>query len=276
MRTGAEALTAGRRRLPDELHAKWGPFQLLREGGEVSLGPWWKAQRSYAMHDTRSTSHLVYTVGSRYDRSLRRRVDESSGRLTSLSDPHLLRYECVGMCERRGCCIVTPYTGDQTGLLTLRRLRDLKGGRLPEIEVLRAVEHLLNGVRALHAAGLSDGSLTLDRALVDRHGSVVIELAGLPVFLTPDDQAMPELRRADLVAVGRMTYELLYGKAPGRKGVERISSAPQSGWDLWLFNALDPWEGFASAEVALSLLPRESPASPRGVVRKLIDWISNG
>jgi hypothetical protein len=56
--------------------------------------------------------------------------------------------------------------------------------------------------------------------------------------------------------------------------VERVSSAPQSAWDLWLASALDPIEGFATAREALELLPNEPVEAPsKNVVRQLIDWI---
>ncbi len=257
-----------------ELHARWGPYQLLRHGGEVVLGNWWRAQRYYAMHETRSSSHMVYTLGHRYDRGLRRRAEESGHRLVAMENGHLLKYEVLGMCEKRGCCVASPYTGDQTGLLTLRRLREMKGGNLPALEVRRAVEHLLGGVKAMHSVGLSDGALSLDRALVDRRGSVVIELPALPLLFNGPEHDQHEMRRADLLAVGRMTYELLYGREPGPRGVERVSSAPQSAWDLWLASALDACEGFASAQEAIELLPTEPVEAPsKSVVRQLIDWI---
>ncbi|MFZ4573780.1 MAG: hypothetical protein ACOYN0_05240 [Phycisphaerales bacterium] len=257
-----------------ESQASWGPYQLLRQAGEVVLGPLWKAQRHYAMHGTKSSSHMVYVLGHRHDRGLRRRVEEHGPGMEAISDPHLLRYEVLGRCEKRGCCVACPYTGDQTGLLTLRRLRELKGGALPSIEVRRAVEHLLLGLKALHGVGLSDGLLDLDRALVDRRGAVVIELPGLPLLYRSPGDNQDDLRRADLLAVGRMAYELLYGREPDPRGVARVSSSPESAWDLWLASALDPWEGFATAADAVSLLPAEPVVvQSKSVVQQLIDWI---
>jgi hypothetical protein len=268
---GVQTRTVVHPRPTDELHEPWGPFELLRDAGEVELGPWLKASRYIAMHATKSSSHLVYSIGGRADRALHRRLDDRQDGLSRLRNPHLLQYQVIGRCERRGCLIATPYTGDHSGILTLGRLALLKGG-LRGVELKRAVSHLLEGLQALHGAGFADGGLKLERLLVDRHGSVVIELAGLPLVMAGETASQEEFT-ADIVAAGRIAYVLAHGKPVTPFTLQELDLHAVTSWDSWLARMMRGQ--IKDAPTAVAELPDLIQLSP-SIVDHVVQWAKDG
>lgn len=242
---------------------RFGPYKLIR-----SLAPVDGWERSIALHERDDTDHLVYRHPA-VDGSERRRLLAAIEPVAGVRHPHLLEISAYSLDEQDRLCLVTPYTGNQEGLLTLADLVRRKSGRLEVPEAARCVQHLLEGVAAARAAGLSGGPVEADRVQVDRRGSLRIELYGLP----PADRrvrgvctAADEVRAIAALAVWLLTG-LQQDVAPTR--ISRIAGRQARNWEPWLEAALDPLGGFESPAEALDALPtrdREVVDVPQVVV----------
>jgi serine/threonine protein kinase len=189
--------------------------------------------------------------------------------LRSLDSSHIVPVEDVVADASGYHWLVTPYLGSADGLLTLDRLRDLKdNGQLSEHETERAVEHLLAASESAHGKGLSHGPVLPSEVLVNRHGSLAIELYGLARRLAggawPAQAASPV--RAEVRSIAEIAYTMLTGTLeapepyiPASRLVKRLSPR----WDAWLGYALDKSRGFESAAEAKRYLPSGKLGLPR-------------
>jgi hypothetical protein len=228
------------------------------------------------VHERDHTGHLIYSLGAARDRFTKKRFLGAAEKLAPVRHAHLLSIEAYALSDKLGACIVAPYPGHHGGVVTLGELIEHKGGRITAAETQRALTHLLEGVSALHDAGLADGALGLDRVHVDPRGSLLIELPGL----WRAQRSLPPLtdidRRADVHAVALMGHQML-------TGVSSVPVAPslpadiELRWRAWLTIGLDPLEGFSSASEALRSLPSASfsatPEPKPGLVRNLLGKI---
>lgn len=229
---------------------RFGPFRLIHP-----LAPVMGWERFIALHERADTDHLVYRHAAVHDASERRRLLASIEPVAGVRHPHLLEISAYSFDEQDRLCLVTPYTGNQEGLVTLADLVERRNGRLESTEVARCVEHLLEAVAAARVAGLSGGPVEPERVQVDRRGSVRIELYGLP---GADRINRGVCTGADEVrAIAAMAAWLLTGLrqdvAPSH--IARIAGRGARAWEPWLEAALDPLEGFESPAEALAALP---------------------
>ena len=165
--------------------------------------------------------------------------------------------------------IVAPYTGNHAGLVTLNDVLEAKGGKMPAFEAERTLEHLLTGVGLAHERGVVHGPALDDELLVDRHGSVMVELYGLRRGLAHDQQTTDESTRDEIRSVVQLGYRLVTGLAPEEPMIPATSAVKRldKRWDSWFDRGLDPLDGFASASQALEALRTGEGLSPAPTVR---------
>ncbi len=250
----------------------FGRFKLVRP-----LAPAAFAERWLSLHEDAHTSHVVYRFPHLSDKLAQRRFLSAAEHRASLKGSHLLEIQHFSFDAVGRPCLVTPYLGNHDGLVTVRSLAAMKGGRLSPLETERAVVHVLNGLKAAHqAGGSSHGSLTMDDLLVDRHGRVWIELYGLRRAMRGQMDASPELAQDEIRSVVEIAYELITGlpAEEPRINVGRLFKKIDPVWDTWLDRGLSGLGGYTSAEEALAGLPSVEPINgepkPAGAVRSLL------
>ncbi len=234
-----------------------GPYRLIRP-----LEPVRGWERFIALHEGNDTDHLVYRHPPLHDGAERRRLLALIAPVATVRHPHLLEVTAYSLDEQDRLCLVTPYTGNQEGLVTLADLVERKNGRLEVAEVARCVEHLLSAIAEARRGGLADGPIDADRVQVDRRGSVRIELYGLPAA---DRRFRGVCTAADEVrAIAEMAVWLLTGlrQDVAPVGIARIAGRGARAWEPWLQAALDPLGGFETPEEALAALPTRSDDVP--------------
>lgn len=233
---------------------RFGPYRLIRP-----LEPVTGWERFIALHERDDTDHVVYRHPALHEPSERRRLLAMVEPLAAVRHAHLLQVASYSFDEQDRLCLVTPYTGNQEGLVTLADLVQRRSGRLDVTETARCVEHLLEAVVAARAAGLNGGPVEPERILVDRRGSVHIELYGLP---GADRVFRGVCTGADEVrAIGAMAVWLLTGlrQDVAPVAVARIAGRGAKAWEPWLEAATDPINGFEAPAEALSALPGRDP-----------------
>ncbi len=252
-----------------------GPFRLVQR---LEPGP--NAERWLALNEADESTHVAHRFKSESDRDLRRLV-EAVEKLGALNHPHILPIEHFTLDRASGGkapesgWLVTPYTGTLEGLVTLSVLLSDKGGQMPPAEAERTLIQLLEAVESAHADGFAHGPVAKDEVLVDRRGSLSIELYGLR-RLMQGAGAVPvsEVQRDEVRSIVQIGYTLLTGLSDEEPRIraDRLIPRLDRRWDEWFDEGLDAAAGFLSAGEALSGLPgmrREVEVKP-GPVRSML------
>lgn len=189
------------------------------------------------------------------------RMDTHLRHLSEIEEPHTLVCEAWGgRRDADGSPVawaISPYTGSHDGLLTLADLVALKGGRMAPYEAERVLEQLLSASASCHDRGLTHGPIAMDDLLVDRRGSLRVELYGLRTALVLGGLDVGELRRDEVRSIAKLGYQLLTGieaeepMVPAARLVKRLPAA----WTSWLDRGLDAAAGYDSAKDAAAVLP---------------------
>lgn len=173
------------------------------------------------------TSHLLHRLDKAFPNKpgARERFERAMERLQHADHSHILQIEEFGWDEGGGSgdggggggvplgpFVISDYTGDADGVVTLDRLIKLKGGWLTIEECKRAIEQLMSASEAAQAHGLTHGPLSMSQVHVDRRGSLLIELYGLSQHITPTRTAPGDEVRS-IAAIG---YQLATGLLPVR------------------------------------------------------------
>jgi hypothetical protein len=240
---------------------RFGPYRLIRP-----LEPVAGWERFIALHERDDTDHLIYRHPALHEAADRRRLMGVIAPMAALRHPHLTELSAYSFDEQDRLCLVTAYTGNQEGLVTLADLVERKNGRMDVAEVALCVEHLLDAVAAARRAGLNDGPVEPERIQIDRRGSVRIELYGLP---RADRMAAGVCTGSDEVrAIAEMAVWLLTGVRQDLEpaGISRFVGRAARAWEPWLEAALDPLHGFESPEEALNSLPSRMGRTEEPVV----------
>lgn len=230
---------------------RFGPYELVRP-----LRPGVLSGRWLARHTLETTNHVVHIFDLAGDRSERRRFLESVEAVASFDDPHALPIEQFSLCTTGRGWVVTPFTGDQDGLLLLTDLVEAKSGRLGLAEVSRVLEQVLRLSESGHAAALCHGVLDARSVLIDRRGAVKIELYGLRARLAGDSPDAERIRD-EVRSIAGIAYECLTG-VPAEEPmipIGRLVKKLSKGWRQWFEHALDAARGFANPSEALASLP---------------------
>jgi hypothetical protein len=232
-----------------------GPYLLMRQ---MDRGRW--TDRWLAVHDREDSAHVVhrFAVGA----GEHQRFLEAAERASRLDHPHLLPIEhfTLGTVVGGNAWVVTPYTGTQDGLLTLDGLLSAKGGRMPPPEAERALVQLLGACRYAHVLGVRHGPVSMDEVLVDRRGSVAVELYGLGRELGPVGPGVAsaaEVVRDEVRSVVEIGYQLVTGLSADEPRIDagRLVRRLDARWDGWFEAGLDLLGGFADADAAIAALP---------------------
>lgn len=236
----------------------FGPYRVVRELPSSRVGPRW-----VAINERTGENRAVYRVATCRDHVERRRLLAAIEREGLVSHPHLLTVEKFSLDASGVLWAVAPYRGNQEGLVLLPELVEANGGRLAPIEAERALEQLLDAITFAHEHGLHHGPIEDDEILVDRHGSVWIELYALPRLLDGFDASNEFLIRDEVRSVVALGYRLVTGlpaeepRMPAARMFKKLDRA----WDRWFDRGLDASGGFDSAAEALAALPsRGGPA----------------
>lgn len=237
----------------------FGPYELVRE-----LRPAGEVRRHLAQHPELLSNHVAYRFRFENPRTQRRRFLEAVERSAALDIPHILRVEQFSLATPSEAWVISPYTGNQDGLLLLSDLVAIKGGKMDALEVTRVLEQLLEAVQAAHFAGVVNGPVTIDSIQVDRSGSLWIELYGVEAAMRGDADGQ-ELRAAEIASVAAMAYRLLTGvEADSGLLIEpaRLVAKLDPAWNALFAEALDPAGGFLTAADLLDAIPgRRAPAA---------------
>jgi serine/threonine protein kinase len=231
--------------------------------------------RHLALHELDHTSHVIHRPSGR-DRFEQRRFLAIAQAAQRLNHPHILPIEDFGLDARGYPWLVTPFTGDATGLWSLEAHLRAKGGYLSPLEARQAVMHLCEASAHAHAAGAAHGPLVMDEVHVDRRGSLLIEFYGLSRMRRTGETLLtdPALRQAEVRSIVRIGYQLVTGLLPEAPiiAASRVVSGLDPAWDAWFETGLGD-TGFKSAAHAASALS-DSTASTRtvagGAVRSAI------
>lgn len=214
-----------------------------------------------ALDERSLVTHLAYRFRLRGGMGDQRRFLSAVEAVSGLRLPHVLPIEYVTLKTEagplEGAWLVTPFTGNLEGLVTLESLLLAKGGRMSAVEVERAIGQVLETIEAAHAVGQVHGALRLEEILVDPRGSVVIELYGLRRRLMGAAMvAAPEAIVDEVRSVVAMAYRLLTGVEAGEPAISASRlSAEAAGWETWFEMGLDPLRGFTTAGEAAGMMP---------------------
>lgn len=252
---------------------KIGPYRLVQQ-----LQPGAMAERWLALNEQDESTHVAHRFRYGPDRRDERRLIGAVEALGPLSHPHILPIEQFTLNVGGGAWIVTPYTGNLEGLVTLDKLVQDKGGQLIPIECERALTQLLESIEYSHAAGFQHGPISPEEILVDRRGSLAIELYGLNRLLAGSDvtkETVPatEVAREEVRSIVEAGYWMLTGLSAEEPRIraDRLIERLDRRWDQWFDAGLDPMGGFTSAGEALSALPgMRRDVEERTVVRTVL------
>jgi hypothetical protein len=231
--------------------AFYGPYRLVRR-----LQPSMHASRWLGLHVRQQSSHVIHVFPLCADRSESRRFTQAFERLAALTHPHILRAEQFAFSATGLPVVVTPYTGNQDGLLTLGRLLDFKGGQLGVFEAERAARQVLETIAFAQSHNLPHGPLNLDEVLVDRHGSLFIEHYGLRMAVRGEVR-IPDLDHDEVRAAIAMAYQMMTGLEAGEPLIppSRVVRRIDKAWDSWFEAGLAPTGGFETPAAAMEAMP---------------------
>lgn len=242
---------------------RMGPYELSRQLTPGVLGERW-----LVVHERTQRPHVLHRFMVASDRAASRRFIHILRRAESLKHAHILPIEAVSLDHRGVPFAITPYTGDQDGLMSLDRLLSIHNGYVSLEEARRALRQLLSAVEHAHREGVFHGVLGQREVLVDRSGCLFIELYGLARGLLAPDAQPSASERLEVRSVFEIGYQLLTGLRAEDPHIPPTRVLPElsEDWD-GLFD-IGLHTGFASAAHALSAVDQCSAGRPgRGLSR---------
>jgi serine/threonine protein kinase len=228
----------------------FGPYRIVRALAHGATSERWVGV------DARDGANCtLYRLAPCHDAVDRRRVLGAIARAASVRAAHTLEVREFAFDAAGFPWVVTPYTGNHEGLVTLGSLVRTRGG-LSVTEVFRAVGQVLETCAAAHAAGVVHGPMAPDDVLVDRHGSVRVELYGLARLLHGVERSTELLVADEVRSVVGLAYTLLTGLSPEEPRVRASRLVPRvpRALDEWIQTGLDPFRSFASPSAALAAM----------------------
>jgi hypothetical protein len=232
--------------------ARLGPYRLLR-----LLAPSRFADRWVALHERHQTTHVIHVFEACHDRAEERRFVTAMERVASLRQAHLQPVVQYSLTNAGRPWAVTEYIGSQVGLVTLESLRVEKGGAMASVEVERVMNQLLSASIEAHANAIHHGPIHADEVLVDRSGSVAIEMYGVARILQGLADANSEVIRDEVRSCVELGYFLLTGLPAEEPRIPagRLLRKGGGAWDAWIEEGLSAVGGYESPADALAQLP---------------------
>ncbi|MGV6814328.1 MAG: hypothetical protein ACWA5W_04860 [Phycisphaerales bacterium] len=245
----------------------FGPYKFIRE-----LAQSHDAKRFIVLCTRTDTNYLLYRFEPTSNHIERRNKFNHLLKLTTLDHPHLLKLQSVSYDDHGRLCVITPYTGNHDGLVSIEDIVNQRDGSIGVPETARALEHLIGAIKYAHDRDIIQGSIDPNDILIDRYGCLQIQLygfkpAGDTHTISPTQRSLQitdEIR--SIVQVG---YFMMTGmrSAANRIPPSRIVKKLDKAWDLWFEIGLDPVDGFECVEHALNALPT-NPSSNKWLTRK--------
>ncbi len=236
----------------------FGPYKLVR-----TLGYAHGATRYAVLCSRTDTNYMLYRFEHITNVKERRALFNALLKMSTLKHAHLLNIESVSYDDNGRLCVVTPYTGNHDGLVTLDQLLNIRDGKLGEVESTRALGHLLDAIKHAHKREIYNGQINPDDILVDRYGCLQIQLYGFETIAHRSINQNPtQSERAMLITDEiRSVVDLAYTMMTGLKATDdriaptRVIKKLDKNWDTWFDIGLDPIDGFDSVEHAINALP---------------------
>lgn len=244
--------------------------------------------RFLALHSEMQTSHVAYRFAELKGRAERQRFADAVEAAANLDHAHVLKIQQFTFDVVGHGWVITPFNGDADGVRTLARLLREKQGQMRAEEVEHAIQQLLEASVHAHqfwsggAAGEGEartvshhGVIGLDEVIVDRRGSLSVELYGLVGALGAGGggRVSLEVLRDEVRSIAEIAYQLITGLRaeepliPAERLVPKLSTT----WTSWLHRGLDPSGGFDTAAQALAALPSfQQESSGRERVRGML------
>lgn len=249
-------------------------------------------ERFLALHDEQQTSHVAYRFADLKGRAERQRFAEAVEAAANLDHPHVLKIQQFTFDVVGHAWVITPFNGDADGVRTLSRLLREKQGQMRAEEVEHAIQQLLEASAYAHQFWSGNGSssdddgagavrtvsyhgaIGLDEVIIDRCGSLSVELYGLAAELRrgPVRRVSMEVLRDEVRSIVEIAYQLITGLRaeepliPAERLVPKLAPA----WTAWLRRGLDPSGGFDTAAQGLAALPSfQQESSGREGVRRM-------
>lgn len=235
--------------------------------------------RFLTLHEENQSSHIAYRFAPVSGKTEEARLVAAVESASLIDHPHALKIQQFTFDITGQAWVITPYAGDADGLRTLSRHLRMKGGQCKPVEAERAVHQLLSVLAIAHGGGSLQppapqadgpasiaravpchGPITMDEILVDRRGSLLIELYGLARAMEQvHGSGRPSLEalRDEVRSIVEIGYQLITGLRAEEPLIPagRLVLKLTAGWDRWLDRGLDPSGGFDSAEGAMAALP---------------------
>lgn len=233
----------------------FGPFKLIREIGSAH-----GASRFVVLCSRTDTNYMLYRFEHINNHKHRRSLFDAMLKMSSLDHPHLLKVQSVSYDDHGRLCVITPYTGNHEGLVSLGDLLNARDGKLGMVEAARALEHLLDAIGYAHTQDVINGTINPEDILVDRYGCLQIQFYGFGSLMNRS-QIEADNHSAQIADEIRSVVELGYTTMTGlssrsdRIAPSRVMKKIDRNWDLWFDIGLDPLDGFESLDHAINALP---------------------
>ncbi len=233
----------------------FGPYKLIR-----SMGSAHGASRFVVLCNRTDTNYTLYRFEHISNAKQRRTLFDTLLKMSVLNHSHLLKIQSVTYDDSGRLCVVTPYTGNHDGLVTLDDLLLVRDGKLGMIEAARALEHLLDAIRYAHLQQVVNGSIHQSNILVDRYGCLQVQFYGFDSLMESSEETAHKrmIQVADEIrSIVELGYTMMTGLTSrnDRIAPSRVIKKLDRNWDTWFDIGLDPLDGFESVEHAIQALP---------------------
>ncbi len=249
--TGGLGVTTTLRVRPKTVRPGVGGYVISRRLGWGRCGERWLAHL-----DPAGEAYVACRLDAERFGGARRDVRDYIGRWTWLRHRHVVEVESCVVDEGRDPWVMMPYTGDADGLVTLATLLVRRGGQLGAREAARCAGQLLGVSESAHLKGLVHGRFATDEIVVDRSGSIGVELYGLRAgFGIDHGDGGATSTGGEVRSVVEIAYELATGVPAALAGKRPYGLAGREGKRLaaWLDGGLRAG-GYDDAATALAAL----------------------
>lgn len=168
-------------------------------------------------------AHVVFYAVERCTRSWgfrhrgrdAKRFVEQVSKLRRLQAPHMLPIADMQTNMAGAHWLIAPFVGSSAGISTFEEALAMRDqGRLEPQECLLAAKHLLTAIKAGRSVNIPHGAVSIDDVIVDKHGSLIIELFGVRrALLGPEasDEVSGSEAWGEVRSVARLIYRSYTG-----------------------------------------------------------------